>query len=230
MNQYKINAVRELVRNNKKLLSEIRFHKRIFNNLNIAAYIYDINKQRRIWINNNYCDIVGYTKKEIKMLGGNWYTDSFHPDDINFLQERINFFTEKRGNSYSGIYRLKHKSGRWVWCYSNCVVYHQNDKGLPTHLLGIAIDFSDNFKTIKQFNELNKENQRLKNRLKICKLTRRELEITKQITTGQTTNEIAEILNISEHTVNNHRKNIFKKLGFHNIAELVRFAVETGLD
>ncbi|MFW5759195.1 MAG: response regulator transcription factor, partial [Bacteroidota bacterium] len=47
---------------------------------------------------------------------------------------------------------------------------------------------------------------------------------------GYKTREIADELGLSFHTVNNHRKNILRKLGFKNLAALVNFAVENGLD
>jgi DNA-binding CsgD family transcriptional regulator len=43
-------------------------------------------------------------------------------------------------------------------------------------------------------------------------LTRKEVEIWNYIQKGLTGKEIAETLNISVHTVNTHRKKIYKKL------------------
>lgn len=60
-------------------------------------------------------------------------------------------------------------------------------------------------------------------------LTKREKEILKMITIGETTNDIAEKLFISFFTVSKHRKNIMKKLKVKNTAELVRYAFENKL-
>lgn len=56
------------------------------------------------------------------------------------------------------------------------------------------------------------------------KLTRRELEIVQRLARGLTSQEIADQLFLSLHTVETHRKNIFRKLEINNIADLVRFA------
>ena len=61
------------------------------------------------------------------------------------------------------------------------------------------------------------------------KLTRREIEIIQLICNGNTTEEIANILNLSSHTVESHRSNIFSKLDVRNVAELVALAFRIGL-
>jgi DNA-binding NarL/FixJ family response regulator len=60
------------------------------------------------------------------------------------------------------------------------------------------------------------------------KLSPRELEVIRLIRYGKTTKEIADLLSLSNFTVETHRKNIFRKLEIKNMAELVAFA--TSLD
>ena len=61
------------------------------------------------------------------------------------------------------------------------------------------------------------------------KLTPTETEILKDIALGQTTKEIAERRFSSFHTVNTHRKNIFRKLGVNNVHEATKYALRAGL-
>jgi two-component system response regulator NreC len=60
-------------------------------------------------------------------------------------------------------------------------------------------------------------------------LTPREQEVCRLLAYGHTNGEIAELLHISERTVQTHRRNIMEKLGLHSRAELVTFAMEQGL-
>ena len=46
---------------------------------------------------------------------------------------------------------------------------------------------------------------------------------------GKKDEEIAEALFISSHTVKNHRKNVFRKLSIHSMAEFMRDANEKNL-
>jgi DNA-binding NarL/FixJ family response regulator len=60
-------------------------------------------------------------------------------------------------------------------------------------------------------------------------LSERENEIIKLIAEGNTNGQIAELLFLSSHTVNTHRKNIMAKLGVKNTAGIVMYAVKTNL-
>ena len=60
-------------------------------------------------------------------------------------------------------------------------------------------------------------------------LTPRELEVTKLIAEGLTSDEIAATLVIAKATVNRHRDNILEKLGMRNRVELTRYAIKRGL-
>lgn len=59
-------------------------------------------------------------------------------------------------------------------------------------------------------------------------LTSSEIEIVKLIASGFTTKEIATKKHISFHTVNTHRKNIFRKMGVSNASELIIYAIKAG--
>ncbi len=61
------------------------------------------------------------------------------------------------------------------------------------------------------------------------KLTKTEVEILKDIAMGMTTKEIAEKRISSFHTVNTHRKNIFRKLEVNNVHEATKYALRAGL-
>ncbi len=76
------------------------------------------------------------------------------------------------------------------------------------------------FKRTKKSAELNSENPGLN------KLTDKEKEILKEISTGLTSREIAEKLFLSYKTIENHRANICKKLNIQGAHSLLKFAIE----
>jgi DNA-binding NarL/FixJ family response regulator len=60
-------------------------------------------------------------------------------------------------------------------------------------------------------------------------LTPREEEVVKLVAEAHSSKEIAEILHLSEKTVENHRANAMRKLGMRDRVELVRWAIRRGL-
>lgn len=59
-------------------------------------------------------------------------------------------------------------------------------------------------------------------------LSARELEIVELVVTGLSNHKIAQRLEISKRTVDNHISNILKKTGATNRVELVRWSLQWG--
>lgn len=86
--------------------------------------------------------------------------------------------------------------------------------------------FVSNKNSLWHEKEFNKSDQNL------CKkfiLTRQEKEIIRLIIDGNTSIQIAEILNLSKTTIDTHRKNIHRKLEVNNTGNLIRYAHENNL-
>ena len=60
-------------------------------------------------------------------------------------------------------------------------------------------------------------------------LSARELDVLNHIAVGYTTNEIAEKLNISSHTVTAHIRNVYKKLHVHSRSAAIFVGLQRGL-
>lgn len=60
-------------------------------------------------------------------------------------------------------------------------------------------------------------------------LTSRERQVLQLIAEGKTNREAAQIMNISERTVEKHRANLSEKLGMHDLAGLIKIAIKHGL-
>lgn len=83
--------------------------------------------------------------------------------------------------------------------------------------IGKARDRSDSFESIREARQ----------RLRV--LTPRESEIVDAIVAGRTTKQIAEVLGVSQRTIDAHRAAILQKLNISSAADLIRLAIYAGL-
>jgi two-component system NarL family response regulator len=60
-------------------------------------------------------------------------------------------------------------------------------------------------------------------------LSRRELQVATLLAEGRSAPDIADELHISPSTVDVHRRNLMRKLRLHNVVELTKYAIRTGL-
>jgi DNA-binding NarL/FixJ family response regulator len=68
-----------------------------------------------------------------------------------------------------------------------------------------------------------------KEKSKVARLTERECEVMRLLVDGMSSKEAATRLQISIRTVESHRINISRKLGFNSIAKLVHYAIRHGI-
>jgi DNA-binding NarL/FixJ family response regulator len=60
-------------------------------------------------------------------------------------------------------------------------------------------------------------------------LTDREREVAVLLAKSNSSKEVAALLNISTKTAENHRTNLMRKLGVHDVAGVIRFVIRQGL-
>jgi DNA-binding NarL/FixJ family response regulator len=63
----------------------------------------------------------------------------------------------------------------------------------------------------------------------VAPLTSREVQVLALVADGKSTKEVASLLQISYKTADSHRSRIMEKLGVHETASLVRYAVRQGI-
>lgn len=86
----------------------------------------------------------------------------------------------------------------------------------------------EHIKEGQQYLSSDMSNKLLKNTLKRDEsiLTKREQEMVQMVSLGLSIVEIADKLNISPHTVANHRSNIMRKLNLRSALEIVKYAYD----
>ena len=91
------------------------------------------------------------------------------------------------------------------------------------------IDYGEPSFTHKLKRIRREENFRQLHKLKFDSLTKREVEVAFLLARDHNNPQIAETLCISRHTVEQHRKNINRKLGIHSYFQLFQYALAFNL-
>ncbi len=218
----------------QKIINEHNCLMKALNGFKALIHINELDSNgniKLVWENNNYPDFTGFTFEERQKLGEKYYELYYHPDDYHNVIKIIHDMAEWKIDSYSMSYRIKHKNGNWVWVYSKGNVFDEDKEKGIRKCISIAIDMTGRIvQNEEQLDVLLKEIAQLRNQTLIAKLTKTEKGIIKDLVSGKTTKQIAELRNRSYETINNHKRNIFRKLEINKINELVAFAKETGLD
>lgn len=217
------------IKNSIMQKEEVLFCNKVLSEMNAFVFILDLNKERFLWINDYHKKLLGY-KINLKKHSSVDLANIFHPEDRNIIAEMNAFFVKKKRGVFTSIYRIRKSKGEFAWVFTNAKLFSKAGGDESNKVIGVTVDFSVDLSYDKNIKSALKEKLKTCNNPQIKKVSKRELQIIRFFANGFKSKEIASELDISFHTVNNHRKNILRKLQLRNLASLVNFAVDNGLD
>ncbi len=95
-----------------------------------------------VQVNPRWHQIIGYQPGELDLSGFNWY-QLVHPDDLDVVHVMA---IEQALHSASGQFqiefRMRHKTGHWVWVQSRGQILERDANGAPLRLAGAHIDIT----------------------------------------------------------------------------------------
>ena len=187
-------------------------------------------KRIMLWSNRKEEELFGYTLDEVNAeLLKQGLKDSKKPDHLKVIFDSWDFLADMDTGPYSAVFRVPDRNGRYMWLYATEHKFKWNAGDSIDKYIGIAINITGKINGDKKLRGILNENLKLKNRIKLNRLTGREKEVLELIADGLTNTEIAEKLKLSRHTVDTHRMHLLKKLRVKNTAGLVRFATSCGI-
>jgi DNA-binding CsgD family transcriptional regulator len=142
---------------------------------------------------------------------GNGWTEGLHPDDRDLcLETYLKAFSARQ--AFRVQYRLQKANGDYSWV---------ENSGIPRFRDGSCIGFTG---TARRAFTPDEQSVRM-----VFSLTERERQVLVLIADGKSTKEAAATLGISYKTADSHRSRILEKLGVHETASMVRYAIRAGL-
>ncbi|NJL68426.1 MAG: PAS domain-containing protein, partial [Microcoleus sp. SM1_3_4] len=119
------------------------------------TYIYDLNKQCNIYVNDRSSQILGCTPEEIQHLGSQLFSTIMHPEDLAKVPGNVETLVKYEDHQiFEWEYRIRNARGEWRWLMSRDVIFSRNPDGSPQHLLGYAIDITDCKREARERNQL----------------------------------------------------------------------------
>jgi PAS domain S-box-containing protein len=150
---------------------------------------------------------------------GNGWTEGLHADDRDLcLETYLKSFSARQ--RFRMQYRMMSASGEHLWL-ENVGSPVFNESGDFTGFIGSAADAGDRRQA---YFTPDDESVRM-----VFSLTERERQVLVLIADGRSTKEAAARLGISYKTADSHRSRILEKLGIHETASMVRYAIRAGL-
>jgi PAS domain S-box-containing protein len=150
---------------------------------------------------------------------GNGWTEGVHPDDRDLcLETYLKAFAARR--PFRLQHRMQRADGQYCWVEFTGAP-HFDENGDFLGCAGFALETGNRPGAVFTPSE---ESVRM-----VFALTERERQVLALIADGKSTKETAARLGISYKTADSHRSRILEKLGVHETASMVRYAIRAGL-
>lgn len=150
---------------------------------------------------------------------GHGWTSGLHPDDRDLaIETYLRAFGSRQ--PFRLQFRLERADGEYCWV-ENVGVPRFEPGDVFAGFLGAAADA-----TARRARTFTPDEQAAR---MVFALTEREREVLVLVAQGKTTKEAATQLGITYKTADSHRSRILEKLGVHETASMVRYAIRAGL-
>jgi PAS domain S-box-containing protein len=106
-------------------------------------FIFDVIRQKEVYINGNVEGVMGYTRQEILDMESNILSMLTHPEDVELLTRGIQTILKSPdGRSHQMEYRFKHKNGTYKWLRTYTTIFKRDEHGNPVEVLGTSFEIT----------------------------------------------------------------------------------------
>ncbi|MGV4413344.1 MULTISPECIES: LuxR C-terminal-related transcriptional regulator [Bacteroidota] len=226
---------------------ELDLYKKLFDRFHPGPYyyyIFNVFEAKMEFVSPEVTSVIGYKPED---FSPDLVVHNIHPEDqdrfVQYEQKVTDFFTQLPSNKipYYKVhydYRLRCANNCYKWILQQVSTIQSSDDGGVIRVLGVHTDISflkteatpSGLSFIGLDGEpsfydvlLPYDRQEVNSPLSI-----REKEIVNLMLSGQKSEEIANVLKLSIHTIKTHRKNIFRKTECKTLTELGAKIIKQG--
>lgn len=205
-------------------------------------YIFDCSTSKFHYLSESVENILGYEPDFLRSKEMIFLKKILHPEDVHMLFEStkkswdfIKSVPEIKRKSFkiSCDFRVKKTDGTYIRLLQQNAVMNLDKKGNILFVLGVCTDIThwhkDNQITLSIVGPEEEQSFYWTSPGKGSEsrnlLSNRQKQILRLLAEGYCSREISNHLNISQHTVNVHRRNMLDRLNLHNTISLIKFAL-----
>ena len=208
--------------------------------IDLSYYIIDYKKREFIYVSGHPLFLAGYEREQVRQMGYDFFGLVVPPEDLNMLLEinekgfefYYNLPPARRPKGYiSYDFRITHKNGSIILVNHKLTPVILNEEGnlwISLCLVTLSTARKPGNMYILMQDEGIKYNYSFKTKkflpAKSHPLSLTEKLVIQHLSLGNSTQQIAKLLSITENTVKYHKKNIFRKLDVKNSNEAVYLA------
>ncbi|MBE5318741.1 hypothetical protein IM793_06225 [Pedobacter sp. MR2016-19] len=193
-----------------------------------SMIVQDVGLNYNLFMNKVGCDYLGKDSDALREMGPEYFLRFFPLEEMLNLKRNLVAFGQQNDFSLSHSFFQRVRAdfnADYNWYLTSSRLTPETISSAAT-LIHVSVPLSGiDGLSLAMRNVLGMEAQYAKDFQKFSSLTRREKELIVLMVNGKSSLEIAYLLHRSIHTINSHRKNIFKKLSFSSLAQLTRFAI-----
>lgn len=172
----------------RKLYKEKKEDERLIESIAGASpcilYLYDLEKQKNLYINRAVEEVLGISPERVQRMGLETFESVCHSDDLERVEAHHERLLHVQDSGVREIeFRVRHSNGSWRWLLCRDVVFDRTPEGRPRSILGTALDVTmrhDQELKLQQVNErLVEANGQLSNLVHLIRQQTRALEFQK---------------------------------------------------
>jgi DNA-binding CsgD family transcriptional regulator len=217
-----------------------------------TSFLLDYSTKKYIYVDASCFDLLGYSADYFLETGLEEYISKWHKDDFHILDTKVfcdSFSFLKTINPknfadyiFSYNYRMLNAAGEYIKVLQR-FSYISIGRQDPAGVIGVVFDithYKNDTSIVHTIERSSVFGNSTENELVFKKihpvlsrenscLSKKEKEILRFIAQGLPSKHIADEMDVSTNTVNNHRRNMLAKTGCHSSSELITYAVRNGL-
>lgn len=106
--------------------------------------VYDINSKTGVsYVDDRYLGMLGYQREDFLALNIEAWMKMIHPDDVKDIKEKVREIMSGNRQLVEMEYRLRHKSGDWIWVLGRGRVVSWDEAGKPLRFTGTQLNITD---------------------------------------------------------------------------------------